>query len=106
MNKDPIPYLFVKRTGAYYMEVESLSGITKRLNNLIDGLANTQKHQQDYLQIFRLTIAEDGSQILQHSQENPHYTASYKLYILNPIHAKVYVIDDGDHSTMLLAEEY
>ena len=27
-------------------------------------------------------------------------------YILNPIHAKVYVIDDGDHSTMLLAEEY
>ncbi|MGN0650051.1 MAG: DUF960 family protein [Oscillospiraceae bacterium] len=24
----------------------------------------------------------------------------------NPITAKIYVIDDGDHSTMLLAEEY
>jgi hypothetical protein len=52
MNKDPIPYVFVKRTGAYYMEVESLSGVTKRLNNLIDGLANTLKHQQDYLLIL------------------------------------------------------
>ncbi len=26
--------------------------------------------------------------------------------IAKPITAKVYVIDDGDHSTMLLAEEY
>lgn len=52
MNQDPIPYVFVKRTGAYYMEVESLSGITKRLNNLIDGLASTKKHQEDYLQIL------------------------------------------------------
>ena len=50
MNKDPIPYVFVKRTGAYYMEVESSAGITKRLNNLIDGLASTKKHQEDYLQ--------------------------------------------------------
>ena len=32
--------------------VESLSGVTKRLNNLIDGLANTLKHQQDYLLIL------------------------------------------------------
>ena len=70
------------------------------------NLIRCMKVEQDYLQIFRLTIAEDGSQILQHSQENPHYAASYKLYILNPIHAKVYVINDGDHSTMLLAEEY
>ena len=52
MNKDPIPYVFVKRTGAYYMEVESLSGVTKRLNNLIDGLASTKQHQEDYLQIL------------------------------------------------------
>ena len=52
VNKEPIPYMFVKRTGAYYMEVESSAGITKRLNNLIDGLAATRKHQEDYLQIL------------------------------------------------------
>jgi septation ring formation regulator EzrA len=34
------------------MEVESLSGVTKRLNNLIDGLESTKKHQEDYLQIL------------------------------------------------------
>ena len=44
--------MFVKRTGAYYMEVESSAGITKRLNNLINGLVNTKKHQQDYLEIL------------------------------------------------------
>ena len=52
MNKEPIPYVFVKRIGTYYMEVESSAGITKRLNNLIDGLANYKKHQEDYLQIL------------------------------------------------------
>jgi len=52
MSKEPIPYVFVKRTGTYYMEVESSAGITKRLNNLIDGLANYKKHQEDYLQIL------------------------------------------------------
>ena len=51
-KKDPIPYVFVKRTGAYYMEVKSNSGITKRLNNLIDGLEATKQHQQDYLEML------------------------------------------------------
>jgi len=53
MNKDPIPYVYVKRTGAYRMAIESNSGITKRLNNLIDGLVNYKKHQEDYLQILK-----------------------------------------------------
>jgi len=37
-KKEPIPYVFVKRKGTYYMEIESLSGITKRLNNLLEDL--------------------------------------------------------------------
>lgn len=36
--KDKVPYVFVKRNGAYYMEIESNAGITKRLNNLLDNL--------------------------------------------------------------------
>ena len=44
--------MFVKRTGSYYMEVESISGITKRLNNLIDGLAEHKKRLEDYLQVL------------------------------------------------------
>ena len=65
MNKDPIPYVFVKRTGAYYMEVESLSGVTKRLNNLIDGLESTKKHQEDYLQILENERASLQQDLLQ-----------------------------------------
>lgn len=38
VNKEPIPYVFVKRNGAYYMEIESMSGISKRLNNLLEDL--------------------------------------------------------------------
>jgi hypothetical protein len=62
VNKEPVPYVFVKRTGAYYMEVESNAGITKRLNNLIDGLENTKEHQQDYLLMLeneRVALQQD-----------------------------------------------
>ena len=36
--KEPIPYVYVKRCGTYYMEIESNAGITKRLNNLLENL--------------------------------------------------------------------
>ena len=51
-SKEPVPYVFLKRKGIYRMGVESLSGITKRLNNVIDGLENTRLHQEEYLQIL------------------------------------------------------
>jgi len=60
-GKEPVPYVFVKRTGAYYMEVESISGITKRLNHLINNLANYKKHKEDYLQVL-----ENEQAALQH----------------------------------------
>ena len=60
---------------------------------------------KDYLQIFRLSEC-NGKQRIVHEQEVPEYKREYLLAIPNPITAKVYVIDDGDHCTMLLAEEY
>ncbi|MEE1536551.1 MAG: DUF960 family protein, partial [Ruminococcus sp.] len=36
----------------------------------------------------------------------PEYSKEYQISTEKPITAKVYVIDDIDHSTMLLAEEY
>ena len=59
----------------------------------------------DYLQIFRLED-DKGKQKIVHEQEIPEFKQEYLLPSDNPINAKVYVIDDGDHSTMLLAEEY
>ncbi len=61
---------------------------------------------KDYLQIFRLSVSEKGNQHIVHEQEVPAYSREYEVQTDTPVNAKVYVIDDGEHSTMLLAEEY
>ena len=60
---------------------------------------------KDYLQVFRLS-SSDGKQKIIHEQEQPEYKKEYMLNTAQAVTAKVYVIDDGDHCTMLLAEEY
>jgi len=61
---------------------------------------------KDYLQVFSLSV-ENDLQVIHHTSEEPEYNMTYILpTIINPVTAKVYVIDDGDHCTMLLAEEY
>lgn len=65
--------------------------------------------EQDYLQVFDLSIkVKDGKkfQKIVHSQEVPEYRKEYIIEFDRPIEKKIFVIDDGDHSTMLLAEEY
>ena len=62
--------------------------------------------EKDYLQVFELENA-DGIQRIHHFSEQPEYNMEYLLpAIPDPITTKVYVIDDGEYSTMLLAEEY
>ena len=60
---------------------------------------------KDYLQVFELKPV--GSlQSITHSSEEPEYHMEYLLTLDTPIKEKLYIIDDGDHSTMLLANEY
>lgn len=61
--------------------------------------------EPDYLQIFRLEPMEKKQKIA-HEQEQPQFKREYLIPTERPITAKIYVIDDGEHSTMLLAEEY
>ena len=60
---------------------------------------------KDYLQIFELT-ASGSMQSISHSSEEPEYHMVYLIPSDSPVTAKIYIIDDGDYSTMLLAEEY
>ena len=62
---------------------------------------------KDYLQVFNLTV-QNGLQIIRQTSEQPKYEMTYILTSLltKAVTAKVYIIDDGDHCTMLLAEEY
>lgn len=61
--------------------------------------------EKDYIQIFRLSEC-NGKQKIVHEQEVPEYKREYLLAVPEPVNAKVYIIDDGDHCTMLLAKEY
>ena len=70
--------------------------------DLIDSMEVAEK---DYLQVLRLTT--DGTtQHITHSQEQPPYEHQLEFHTDNPITAKIFVIDDETHTTMLLAEEY
>jgi hypothetical protein len=60
---------------------------------------------KDYLQAFELSAA-GPMQAITHSSEVPEYHMTYLIPSEKPITEKLYIIDDGDHSTMLLAEEY
>ena len=55
--------------------------------------------ERDYLQIFH-------RQRIEHAQEQPEYKHIVTIPGEQPVDAKVYIIEDPDHITMLLADEY
>lgn len=72
--------------------------------DLIDGL----DIEKDYLQVFKLEMKEKDLK-LTHQQENPDYSAAYTVKVENfslPQDEKIFVIDDGEYSTMMFASEY
>lgn len=75
------------------------------IQHILWYMIDTMKGEKDYLQVFELSV-RDGKQHIIHRQEQPDYLMEYTFNITNPIAAKIYIIDDGSHSTMLLAEEY
>lgn len=67
--------------------------------------------EMDYLQVFKMVkISSNGSSLqgLTHAQEIPPFEET--VYLALPedqiITTKIFVIDDGDHHTFLLASEY
>ena len=60
---------------------------------------------RDYLQVFDLRPV-GCMQSITHRSEQPEYHKEYLIPLDTPITQKLYIIDDGDHCTMLLAEEY
>lgn len=68
-------------------------------------LIEAMPEPKDYLQVFELS-GESGKQKIVHRQEQPPYEQVHLLDWAEPVTAKLFVIDDGDHSTMLLASEY
>ena len=61
--------------------------------------------EKDYLQVVKLTKTPVGQHIV-HEQEQPPYSYELDVPCDDAVDAKVFIIDDLTHSTMLLAEEY
>ena len=93
--------MFTKR----YITKGAQSEIPIELQIFMWNCIDSMPEPKDYLQIFRLS-SSDGKQMIVHEQEQLEYKKEYTLNVEMSITAKVYVIDDGDHCTMLLAEEY
>ena len=66
---------------------------------------NDLKEPKDYLQVFKCS-GYDGKQKIEHVQEEPEYYKEYQYFTDTLFVGKIFVIDDGEHSTMMLAEEY
>ena len=60
---------------------------------------------RDYFQVFRFS-EKNGLQIVHHTSEQPQFEMTYIVEAKKLVIAKVYIIDDGEHCIMLLAEEY
>ena len=61
--------------------------------------------ERDYLQVFQLELMGQMQRIIHYAEQPPH-RMNYVIPSDNPISAKLYAIDDGEHSTMLFASEY
>lgn len=96
--------------GERYVTKGVMAKIPVFLQNVIWYMIETMDVQcKDYLQVFSLEQTwEDGKlrQHMIHLQEQTPYHKEYTLSANHPVQAKIFVIDDGTHSTMLLAEEY
>ncbi|MDB0440330.1 hypothetical protein C4R89_12385 [Clostridioides difficile] len=71
--------------------------------SMIEGL-NVKK---DYLQVFEIKPIKNNLLKIEHRQEVPNYKK--EVVITNTgvnSKVKIFVIDDGEHSTMMLSSEY
>lgn len=87
--------------------------IPMELQAFLWGIIEKEKpcHELDYLQVFRLEVDGEGNLHVHYSQEQPDQHRTYSLATVGANipgvdGKKIYVIDDGENVTMLLAEEY
>lgn len=84
-------------------------GITEEIPVLTQiilwNIIDTMPEPKDGFQVFKLS-KRNNLQIIEHHQEILEYRKDYEIKVDKTVTAKIFVIDDGTHSTMLLAEEY
>lgn len=78
-----------------------------RIQMMLWGMIDKLDAEKDYLQVFEITQLSDETIKIHHKQEEPEYHKEYLVAEkISKEFVKVFVIDDGDYATMLLASEY
>lgn len=92
--------------------------VTKRLQSeimpliitgMMDSIIEMKKTiEVDYLQVFDISFSKNGrNTYIEHTQEEPEYKKQLILTnVNNKFVGKVFIIDDGNCITVMLAEEY
>lgn len=73
-----LPYVYVRRAGNYFMEIESESGITKRLDNLIEGLGEKIESLEVNIERLQARVAFINNEL---KKESPYSEIIKKLEI-------------------------
>ena len=89
---------FIMETDYEVMTTEEMAGWKKR-----GGLYIEQKNPECFKRVIKVVGC---LQCITHRSEEPEHHMEYLLPSEHPITEKLYIIDDGDHSIMLLANEY
>lgn len=97
-------------TGSKFITRGIRDNVPPFLQHILWYLIETMEvEEKDYLQVFHLEgTMENGKnkQKIVHTQEQPEYRKEYAICSRQIVNAKIFVIDDATHCTMLLAEEY
>lgn len=79
--------------------------VQRDLQLILWAMIDLNEQEKDYLQVFEVTCVM-GKTVVTHTQEQPEYRKVFTFSLDLHFVGKIYIIDDGDHSTMMLAEEY
>lgn len=81
--------------------------IPLEIHILLWSMIGETKIKKDYLQVFQIEPIKNNLLKIEHRQEIPKYKKEH-VVINTGINSKVkiFVIDDGEYSTMILSSEY
>lgn len=102
-----------EKEGQRFLTPGIKEGVPLEVQLLLWHLIDDSNWQMDYLQIFELHKENHTNKlIIIHRQEEPEQKRKVAFHLgklpkeLHVLPSKIWVIDDGDHQTMLLPEEY
>ena len=95
----------IKFKNQRYLTAGVKTNVSLPLQLLMWQLIDELDGERDYLQVFKCGCFE-GKQKIEHVQEEPEYQKEYQFFTDTLFVGKIFVIDNGQYTTMMLAEEY